>query len=66
MAARVLLVPIVIHDALNVLPPDGRLMRAGPVRAEAVPPIATDGWTREGPDDEIAAVRRLHQERLGA
>ena len=64
MAAGVPLVPIVIHDARNVLPRGGRVMRAGRVRVDVLSPIPTDGWTRERLDDAIAAVRRLYLQRL--
>jgi putative phosphoserine phosphatase/1-acylglycerol-3-phosphate O-acyltransferase len=64
MAAGVPLVPIVIHDARSVLPRGGRLMRAGRVRVDVLPPVPTAGWTRDRLDDEIAAVRRLYLERL--
>jgi 1-acyl-sn-glycerol-3-phosphate acyltransferase len=64
MEAGVSLVPIVIHGAGNVLPRGARLMRAGRVRVEVLPPVSTDGWSRERLDDEIAKVRRLYLERL--
>jgi 1-acyl-sn-glycerol-3-phosphate acyltransferase len=66
MTAGVPIVPIVIHDARNVLPRGGRLMRPGRIRVDVLPPVATVGWTRDGLDDEIAAVRRLYLKRLGA
>jgi putative phosphoserine phosphatase/1-acylglycerol-3-phosphate O-acyltransferase len=64
MAAGVPLVPIVIHDARKVLPRAGRLMRAGRVRVDVLPPVPTASWTHDRLDDEIAAVRRLYLERL--
>lgn len=64
MAAGAPIVPIVIRGAHDVLPRGGRLMRAGRVRVDVLPPVPTAGWTRDRLDDEIAAIRRLYLERL--
>jgi 1-acyl-sn-glycerol-3-phosphate acyltransferase len=64
MAAGAPVVPIVIHGAREVLPRGGLLMRGGKVQVDVLPPIPTDGWTRDRLDDEIAAVHQLYLERL--
>lgn len=57
LAARVPIVPIVLHDAGNVLPLHGWIMRAASVHVTVLPPIATDAWSLERLDTHIAAVR---------
>jgi putative phosphoserine phosphatase/1-acylglycerol-3-phosphate O-acyltransferase len=64
MAAKVPLVPIVIHDAGAVLPRGGWIMTAAPVRVTVHPPRSTDAWTLETLDREIEAVERLYAETL--
>ncbi|MDJ0786456.1 MAG: lysophospholipid acyltransferase family protein [Myxococcota bacterium] len=64
MAARVPIVPIVIHDADDALPRGGWLMRPARVHVEVLPPIPTSGWTLDELDEEIASVRALYEERL--
>lgn len=65
MAASVPIVPICIHNARDVLPRGGWLMRAARVRVDVLPPIPTGDWSAEQLDAKIAAVRRLYLERLG-
>jgi putative phosphoserine phosphatase/1-acylglycerol-3-phosphate O-acyltransferase len=58
MSARVPIVPIVIHNARDVLPRGGWLMRAATVRVTVLPPIPTAGW---GPADLDARVTEVRQ-----
>lgn len=58
MEAGVPIVPICIHNAGDVLPRGGWLMRPARVRVTVLPPISTLDWTLERLDEEIAAVRR--------
>jgi 1-acyl-sn-glycerol-3-phosphate acyltransferase len=64
MAAGAPLVPICIHNASDVLPRGGWIMRAARVRVDVLPPIPTEAWTLEDLEAEIAAVRQLYLDRL--
>ncbi len=57
LAARAPIVPIVLHDARNLLPRGGWIMRAGTVHVSVLAPIATDAWSLEALDAHVAAVR---------
>lgn len=58
MAARAPIVPIVLHNARDVLPRDGWLMRSATVRVTVLPPIETRDWTPADLDERVADVRR--------
>ncbi len=64
MAARAPIVPIVIHNADDVLPRGGWLMRPACVRVDVLEPIPTTHWTLEALDGEIAGVRERYRARL--
>lgn len=64
MAAKVPLVPIVLHDSGDVLPPGGWVMTGGPVHVTVHPPIPTDGWSLDDLDEHIAAIEQLYRETL--
>ena len=49
--------PIVLHDAHDLLPRGGFIMRAGTVHVSVLAPIATDAWSIETLDAHVAAVR---------
>jgi putative phosphoserine phosphatase/1-acylglycerol-3-phosphate O-acyltransferase len=66
MQAGVPIVPIVIRNALDVLPRGAVVMRPATVEAVVLPPIDTTGWTLENLDDEIAAVRNQFLEVLSS
>lgn len=57
MEAGVPIVPICLHDARDVLPRGGWLMRAGTVRVTVMDPVPTHDWKLEQLDDEIARIR---------
>ncbi len=65
LAAGVPVVPIVIHNAHEVLPRGGWLMRPARVRVDVLAPVPTTDWKRERLDAHIASVHRLYRERLG-
>jgi putative phosphoserine phosphatase/1-acylglycerol-3-phosphate O-acyltransferase len=65
LAARVPIVPIVIHDSRRLLPRKAIAVRPGTVHVEVLEPIATDGWTLETLDAHIAEVRARYLARLG-
>jgi len=64
MAAGVPIVPIVIHDAGDVLPRGGWLMRPGTVRVTVLEPISTQTWKLEHLDAHIADVRQRYLDTL--
>jgi putative phosphoserine phosphatase/1-acylglycerol-3-phosphate O-acyltransferase len=56
--AGVPVVPIVIHNATDVLPKGGFFVRPATVRVDVLPPISTDKWSAETIDKHVAFVRR--------
>ncbi len=66
LAAKAPVVPIVIHNAADVLPPGGWWMTPATVRVSVHPPIPTDGWGLETLDRHIADVEAVYHAALGA
>jgi putative phosphoserine phosphatase/1-acylglycerol-3-phosphate O-acyltransferase len=66
LAARAPIVPIVLHDAHNLLPRGGWIMRAGTVHVSVLAPIATNAWSIEALDAHVAAVRKRFVATLAA
>ncbi len=64
MAAKVPIVPIVLHDAGDVLPRGAWIMTGGDVHVTVHPPISTDGWSLEELDGRIEAIEQLYRETL--
>lgn len=65
MQAGVPVVPIVIHNASDVLPKGGFFMRPSKVYAEVLAPIDTSKWTAETVDEHVEDVRNAFVEVLG-
>lgn len=65
MQAAVPVVPIVIHNAGDVLPKGGFFVRPGQVFVDVLPPVATSDWRAETVDEHVAAVRGQYLEALG-
>jgi putative phosphoserine phosphatase/1-acylglycerol-3-phosphate O-acyltransferase len=65
MAARVPIVPIVLHNAADVIPRGGWLMHAARVRVSVLHPIETKSWHPANLDDSVAEVRHAFEETLG-
>lgn len=59
-------VPLVMHGIAEVLPHGSYVPRAGTVRIEVLPPIATDAWDTERVREHADEVRALFLERLCA
>lgn len=57
-AAGVPVVPIVIHNSLDVLPRGTKVMRPATVRVDVLEPIDTAGWTTEAIGVHAEDVRR--------
>ena len=65
MQAGVPIVPIVIHNAADVLPNGGFFMRPAEVYIDVLPPVHTDQWLAETVDDHVAEVRQMFLQALG-
>ena len=65
MQAGVPIVPIVIHNSLDVQPKGDFLYHPGTVEVEVLPPIDTSGWAAETVSEHVEAVRHLYLEALG-
>ncbi len=65
MQAGVPIVPVVFRNVLDALPKHALVVRPATIEAVVLPPIDTRGWTREGLDGEIRAIRQRYREVLG-
>ncbi len=65
MQAGVPIVPIVIHNALDIAPKGSFLYRKGTVDVEVLPPIDTSDWSRETINEHVAMVRGQYLRALG-
>ncbi len=64
MQAGVPMVPIVIHNSVDVQPKGDILYHPGTVEVEVLPPVDTSKWTAETVDKHVAEVRNLYLEAL--
>ena len=64
MQAGVPMVPIVIRNAGEVMPPHSLLISAGTVHIAALPPVATTRWTTKSLDRQVARVRQMFLDTL--
>lgn len=65
MQAGVPIIPIVIHNATDVLPKGGFFVRPSRVYVDVLAPVHTDGWSAETVDAHVAEVRALFLRTLG-
>ncbi len=65
MQAGVPIVPIVIHNAIDVAPKGEFVYRRATVEVEVLPPVDTSAWTRETLDEHVADVRAMYLKALG-
>lgn len=65
MQAGVPMVPIVIHNATDLMPKGALVARPGVVEVEVLPPIDTSEWTRETINLHVETVRGQVLEALG-
>jgi len=65
MQAGVPMVPIVIHNSLDVNPKGDPFYRAATVDVEVLPPVDTANWSVDTIDDHVAHVRGLFLKALG-
>jgi putative phosphoserine phosphatase/1-acylglycerol-3-phosphate O-acyltransferase len=66
LAARVPLVPIVIHDSYRMLPRSSLLTRPATVHVDVLEPVRTDDWTLDSLDVRIAEIRQRYLAQLAA
>jgi len=64
MQAKVPMVPIVIHNAIDVSPRGQFVMRPATVKVTVLPPIDTSEWRPESVDDHVEYVRDMFLEEL--
>ena len=65
MQAGVPIVPIVIHNSVDVAPKNDFVMRAATVKVDVLPPVDTSKWRVDTIDDHVADVRKLYLKALG-
>jgi putative phosphoserine phosphatase/1-acylglycerol-3-phosphate O-acyltransferase len=65
MQAGVPIVPIVIHNATDVLPKGGFFVRPSTVHVDVLAPIKTDSWTAQSVERHMQEVRTQYLETLG-
>lgn len=58
--AGVPVVPIVIHNSIDVQPKGDYIFHPGTVNVEVLPPIDTSNWSASTIDDHVAAVRNMY------
>lgn len=64
MQAGVPIVPVVFRNVLDAFPKDASIVRPATIEAVVLPPVDTSGWTVEGLDEEIRAIRERYLEVL--
>ena len=62
--AGVPMVPIVIHNAIDVSPKGDFVFRAATVEVEVLPPIDTSEWSAKTISDHVAEVRQMYLDAL--
>ena len=65
MQAGVPIIPVVIHNSLDVLPKGDFISRPGTVEVEVLEPIDTSKWTVDNLDRHVIEVRNLYLKALG-
>lgn len=64
MQAGVPMVPIVIHNSVDVQPKGDILYHPGTVEVEVLPPVDTSKWSAETINKHVSAVRNMYLEAL--
>ena len=63
--AGVPIVPIVIHNSLDVAPKGDFVFRAATVHVDVLPPVDTSLWSSESIDEHVGEVRAMFEQALG-
>ena len=58
------IVPIVIHNSVDVQPKGDLLFHPGTVHVEVLPPVDTGKWSVDSIDKHVADVRSMYLEAL--
>jgi putative phosphoserine phosphatase/1-acylglycerol-3-phosphate O-acyltransferase len=64
MQAGVPIVPIVIHNSVDVQPKGDLLFHPGTVHVDVLPPVDTSEWTVETIDRHVAEVQAMYLDAL--
>ena len=59
------IVPVVIHNSIDVAPKGTFVFRPARVHVDVLPPVDTSAWRRETINEHVASVRRLFLQALG-
>ncbi|MEO1594455.1 MAG: HAD-IB family hydrolase [Pseudomonadota bacterium] len=65
MQAGVPIVPVVIHNSIDVAPKGTFVFRPATVHVDVLPPVDTSGWQRKEIDSHIEAVRQQFVDAMG-
>ncbi|MEO0952912.1 MAG: lysophospholipid acyltransferase family protein, partial [Pseudomonadota bacterium] len=65
MQAGVPIVPVVIHNSIDVAPKGTFVFRPATVHVDVLPPVDTSDWQRGDIDTHIAEIRQQFLETLG-
>jgi putative phosphoserine phosphatase/1-acylglycerol-3-phosphate O-acyltransferase len=63
--AGVPVVPIVIHNSVDVMPKGSPIYHPATVDVEVLPPVDTSGWKSETVDEHVEHVRNMYLQALG-
>ena len=59
------IVPVVLHDAIDIAPKGAFVYRPGQVKVEILPPVDTSDWQTDTIDEHVALVRGMFLKALG-
>jgi putative phosphoserine phosphatase/1-acylglycerol-3-phosphate O-acyltransferase len=65
MQAGVPIIPIVIHNALDVAPKGDFVYRRATVEVEVLPPVDTSNWRKATMNEHVAEVRNMYLDAMG-
>ena len=65
MQAGVPIVPIVIHNAYDILPGDGKVFQSGTVKIDVLEPVPTTNWKASTMNQHVADVEQMYLDALG-
>ena len=64
MQAQVPIVPIVMRNCGEIMAAHSYVIHPGTVDVAVLPPVSTEGWTRESLDEHVAEVRQMYLDTL--
>jgi putative phosphoserine phosphatase/1-acylglycerol-3-phosphate O-acyltransferase len=63
--AGVPIIPIVIHNSLDVAPKGDFVFRSATVHVDVLPPVDTSHWSSDSIDEHVGEVRAMFEQALG-